>query len=450
MATSGAGGQFTKTCPKDWCEAMDKARMPYYLRIQADGYMQLTIIRPSPRRLMIRLIPRSVYFKGQAVSAETGAPLPGIGVALGVPGAISQEMETDAQGNFAFGPFDAFRDMSTQIIDAQPAELNTQEAANALVFAPWMIIQFGKGGDQFQDVTPPVKDGKDGRMFVPPLNMTSSVSDAVYTYVLLKLPKKGTAVTDVGKHVISEPRGIPAGGDVSNKTTSGETTSGESTSGTTGTTTGTGTGSRGPGTTPSGPASATSLTVQAGARRAQVGQTVMIPVWLIRGSGVANMNVTVAYDSAVARSEGAIIQGNLIGRRTAFEVNNKKVGIVKFGLAGRSALESTDGTLAQIPFVVMGKPGDKTALKVAVTDIGDVNGGVPKAATINGEILVVGPDGQVPGDSDGDGALTAADALNALKMSVDLIPVNLVCDINKDAKVTSTDARLIMQKVVGK
>ena len=203
-------------------------------------------------------------------------------------------------------------------------------------------------------------------------------------------------------------------------------------------------------TPPPGPVTATSLTVQAGTRRAQAGQTVMVPVWLIHGGGVTNMNVVITYDYNVAKSEGQVAQGNLVGSKTAFEFNNRQTGIVKFGLAGRSALEGSDGTLAQIPFVVTGKPGDKTALQVAVTDIGDTGGGAPKAATINGEIVVVGKDGLVPGDSDGDGVLTAADALNALKMSVDLIPVNMVCDMNGDGKVTSTDAKLIMQKVVGK
>lgn len=199
-----------------------------------------------------------------------------------------------------------------------------------------------------------------------------------------------------------------------------------------------------------GPAAASRLTVQAGSRRAMVGQTVMIPVWLIRGSGVANMNISVNYNPAVARPQGEALQGNLIGSRTAFEVNTKLSKVVKLGLAGRGELEGADGTLAQIPFVVTGQPGDRTALSVTVTDIGLVNGSAPDVDTINGEIVVVGANEQISGDADGDGVLTAADALNALKMSVELIPVNLVCDLNKDGKVTSTDAKLILQKVVGK
>ncbi len=214
---------------------------------------------------------------------------------------------------------------------------------------------------------------------------------------------------------------------------------------------GTGTvGTVGPGTTPPGPASAAGLTVQAGSRRAQAGETVTIPVWLTHGTGVANINLTISYDPAIARAEGQVAQGNLIGRKTAFEANSQQPGVVKVGLAGRSDLESPDGTLAQVTFRITGKAGDKATLRVAVTDVGGASGAAPKAATVDGEILVVGPDGQVPGDSDGDGTLTAADALNALKMSVDLIPVNVACDLNKDGKVTSTDAKLIMQKVVGK
>jgi len=45
--------------------------------------------------------------------------------------------------------------------------------------------------------------------------------------------------------------------------------------------------------------------------------------------------------------------------------------------------------------------------------------------------------------------LDAGDALDALKMSVRLIPVKMSCDMDGDGQVTSTDARLILEKVVG-
>jgi len=64
--------------------------------------------------------------------------------------------------------------------------------------------------------------------------------------------------------------------------------------------------------------------------------------------------------------------------------------------------------------------------------------------------VIVGAGGSLPGDSNGNGILDAADAMEALKMSVRLIPVKPAADIDQDGQVTSTDARLILQKVVGK
>jgi hypothetical protein len=85
-----------------------------------------------------------------------------------------------------------------------------------------------------------------------------------------------------------------------------------------------------------------------------------------------------------------------------------------------------------------------------VTTAGSAAGGKPAVATIDGEISIVGATGQVPGDSNGNGVLDMGDALEALKMSVQLIPVKMAADIDSDGRVTSTDARLIRQRVTGK
>lgn len=51
------------------------------------------------------------------------------------------------------------------------------------------------------------------------------------------------------------------------------------------------------------------------------------------------------------------------------------------------------------------------------------------------------------GDCDGDGSLTAADALCALQVSVGLLNVRRAVDLDQNGTVTSSDARLILQKV---
>jgi hypothetical protein len=198
------------------------------------------------------------------------------------------------------------------------------------------------------------------------------------------------------------------------------------------------------------PADTTQLTIQAGSRIAKVGDTVTIPIWLIHGQGVANLNMNLGYDAAVVKATGAFAKGNLVPQ-ALFEANTGESGIVRIGFAQNKDIVGPEtGTLAQIAFTALGRPGDVTPLRVDVTTLSSAAGVKPSVATIHGEIRIVGSSGVIDGDSDRDGRLTARDAQNALKMSVRLMPIDMVCDMDRDGQVTSTDARLILQKVVGK
>ena len=66
---------------------------------------------------------------------------------------------------------------------------------------------------------------------------------------------------------------------------------------------------------------------------------------------------------------------------------------------------------------------------------------------VDGEIVIEGPGQGVQGDCDGDGQLTIADAICALKMSVGLMPTDMNLDITGDGQVTSGDARAIVQRI---
>lgn len=194
------------------------------------------------------------------------------------------------------------------------------------------------------------------------------------------------------------------------------------------------------------PFEADRMTLQAGRRTMREGETLMVPVWLIKASGVADMNFNVHYDPAVARAKDPASKGNLLDR-ASFECNTAESGLVRVGFAQTADLGGT-GTVVQIPFTATGAVGSRTALRLEVTTISNTRNQRPAIATIDGEIVVVGPLGRLPGDSDGDNDLTARDYANALKMSVRLIPVDLVCDMDKDGQVTSTDARLIAAAIL--
>lgn len=202
-----------------------------------------------------------------------------------------------------------------------------------------------------------------------------------------------------------------------------------------------------PGTAPE-PANTTKFTVQAGVRRAKPGETVQVPVYLLNPSGVTNLNATVSYTPAVAAAQGKPVRGNVLGT-ALFEANTAEAGIARVGFAGSKPVADS-GTLSHITFKAVGMPGDRTVLKVAVTTANGADGKLMTAETINGEVLIVGEGGKIPGDADGDGVITASDALSALKMSVKLIPEDKNLDMDRDGSVTSNDARLILMKAVGK
>lgn len=243
-------------------------------------------------------------------------------------------------------------------------------------------------------------------------------------------------------------------------TTTGGTgaSTGTSGTGTGGATTGLGTG--GPGTgggpttgdgfsTPSEPQSGvTQLTLQAGKRKARTGETVNVPVWLLNGRNVVDMNFNLTYDAAIVRA-GGVVKGNLLGGAD-FEANSNQAGVVQFGFVPpQGGIQASSGTVANISFTVTGAAGSRTTLGIVPRKATLAGGAPANPAVIVGEILVVGPDGEVPGDANGDGSLNMDDVLMALKMSVGLIPVNLRADMDKDGKVTAADARLIRERVLG-
>ena len=68
---------------------------------------------------------------------------------------------------------------------------------------------------------------------------------------------------------------------------------------------------------------------------------------------------------------------------------------------------------------------------------------------IDGSIAILGDEAQLGGDCDGDGSITAADAMCALKMSVGNMSEDARMDVDENGRVTSGDARIILRRAVG-
>jgi hypothetical protein len=179
-------------------------------------------------------------------------------------------------------------------------------------------------------------------------------------------------------------------------------------------------------------------------REAANGDEVWLAVWLQRARDVGNMNFSVTYDSAVVQPAGEVVKGNLLGS-ALFEANPRDE--IKIGFAGQRGV-SGDGTVAQIRFRVVGRPGTSSPIKLTVGRADAARGGALSVATRDGRIDVIREEDRKAGDFDGDGRITLADALAALKMSVDLIPDDLRADADRDKAVTSNDARILFQEVL--
>lgn len=190
------------------------------------------------------------------------------------------------------------------------------------------------------------------------------------------------------------------------------------------------------------------LVIQAGVRKVNVGQEVMVPVEIIGGKGLGNLNVVIEYDNKVGQVRQSSKAGEILAGRL-FASNPQESGVYRFGFAGNDGLAG-DGILTLLPITAIGKPGDKSPLTLTVTAANDAEGQSLESTVISGGIEIVSTGGAGSGDINDDGVVDTLDALAALKMSVKLLPENMAADMDHDGKVTSNDARLIMLKYVGK
>ncbi|MGB8648840.1 MAG: cohesin domain-containing protein, partial [Anaerolineae bacterium] len=198
------------------------------------------------------------------------------------------------------------------------------------------------------------------------------------------------------------------------------------------------------------------MTLEAPYRLALPNDLVLIAIKLNNAANVANLNFDLHYDAGIVRLEGKLVKGDLLDN-ALFSANSAQSGLIRNGFAQTSGLSGT-GTVVNIPFRVVGKPGDKSPLNLNVTTINDPGGGVLTIGQIPGEIRITNPDGTLPGggggiphgDCDGDLKLTEVDALCALEMSTGIRASRLIMDIDASGDVTSRDAVVILQRAVGK
>ena len=185
------------------------------------------------------------------------------------------------------------------------------------------------------------------------------------------------------------------------------------------------------------------MTLQADRRTVKAGGTVTVPIRLLRARNVSNLDYKVQYDPSVVRPKSKAIPGNLLDN-ASMQSNPADRGRIWIAFATIGSING-NGTVAQIPFEAVGQPGQKTVLGLEVTIFNESTDS-SQITKIPGEIEILTASGRLRGDMNGNEIIDAADAMEALKMAVRLIPMNLDADMDDDKTVTSADARILLRK----
>jgi hypothetical protein len=179
-------------------------------------------------------------------------------------------------------------------------------------------------------------------------------------------------------------------------------------------------------------------------RSKPTGSEVQIPLTL-KGVDkiIGNMDLTLSYDPTVLEAV-EVLKGSLTSN-SIFESAISR-GTIRIALADSNGF-SGDGSVAYVRFNVIGAKGSSSPLQISESAANQSDYSVMTLATYNGLFQVIDIN-DLRGDCDGDGKLSAVDALCALQMAVGKKTANLSLDINSDGKVTSLDARNILKLAV--
>ena len=196
--------------------------------------------------------------------------------------------------------------------------------------------------------------------------------------------------------------------------------------------------SRTDGSTTSGP---TKVALVVGSRVASPGARVLIPIRLENPDGVHTLEFDLNYDPAVL--EVAEIQPGSRLSVPGSRYDMDSPGVVRFDLTVSDQLKG-NGSAAMVEFEAVGEVGASSVLTIKDAIVMDSSGSTRSIEVAEGAFTVGTP---AVGDGNGDGKITALDALIALRMSAGVAKVDLFMDVNGDGRVTPTDARQLLSMV---
>ena len=178
--------------------------------------------------------------------------------------------------------------------------------------------------------------------------------------------------------------------------------------------------------------------LRVGSRAVAPGATVLVPVRLEKGEQVGSLGFNVNYDPTVARAL-RVHRGARMSPAT-FSFNAATPGLIRIGAAAYDAVTG-DGSAAVVEFLIVGDRGSSSDVTLTDMAVSDASG-ESRSIEIHNGMLTVGAAGV--GDGNGDGRISAVDALIAMRMFVGLVSEDLVMDVNGDGRVTPADSMQVL------
>ena len=191
-------------------------------------------------------------------------------------------------------------------------------------------------------------------------------------------------------------------------------------------------------TQPETPPVPSGATLRVGSRIAAPGATVLVPIRLEQAEQVGSLGFNLNYNPAVARAV-RVYRGARMSPAT-FSFNAATPGLIRIGAAAHDAV-SGDGSAAVIEFRIVGERGSYSDITLTDMEVSDFSGARRSIDVHHGSLTV---DAAGVGDGNGDGRITAVDALIAMRMFTGLVNEDLVMDVNGDGRVTPVDSMQVL------
>ena len=186
------------------------------------------------------------------------------------------------------------------------------------------------------------------------------------------------------------------------------------------------------GPTPVGPR------LEVSSRTASPGTIVQVPIILEQAQDLSGLGFSLRYDPSVIEVVN-VLKGSSLSP-AAFSYDADVPGLVRVGFASTIGFNGS-GTAAVVEFRVLGAEGGASALSLSEELASDSAGEPLSLRLVNGNLSVAQP---IAGDGNGDGKITALDALIALRMFARITPVAAFMDVDGDGRVTQGDAQQIL------